>query len=868
MAISITCPGCQSVYAVPEALAGKTIRCKKCGETVEVAAPPAAPLAARPAAARPVAARPAARVVDDDDGVAIPARPRRAQVRDEDDAPHDTGKPAKKGSKLPLVLGGTLGVLVLGAAGVGALVATGVVGGDTEPTAVAGPGPTGVPAVTRPAGATDDGDAAEPRATGKAAKRPRKDDDMPPLVVNPVKPIQRDADASQPAAASTLSPAQLMSGQMDRIATDKVARATVLIVGEGENGMKWTGSGWFGMEPGLVFTNSHVLNMKAPDSKPPRKLTIYTYKPDTQSGARIIVDRTIEHSKIKILGVDRENDLAVLQILNEPDLPAPLKVRRSSELQVRQGLTVFGFPLTSTLQKVGGLSRDRMPEMSVRASSLATVRLDAVGRPKYVQIEGGSDQGNSGGPVVDAEGYVVGLIVIGINNVNLGQRTAITMCVPTEWVYGLLAGRVDNVEYDQPYHKGGKVHVPVSAKCLDPLKRLKTVGIGYWVGDPSSTARPYGTKKPDPQPSDLPHQVTDLKYDPATKTATGELVFPDLPAGRAYWTQPFYTNSVQPEGYWMPGVTMKLSGPPVDRVPTTLLVKFQRGTTRNIELINSSDLTEHEEGEGESKNDRALLRTTVKMTETVGPGDARAGAAATLHFKYQDLDLKGEAGELQEDALPKRVLNVLNDNIKRTEASAQVNAKGEMFRHLTNTRGIPDKRLDFLLQMFSDKAMMALQFCSIALPNKQVQPMEKWESKQIGRLYKLDLDAARDDLFPPNEGGEPGRQPPARKGASAKAKVRELKYEQKITYTYLGMRNRLGRKEAVVRVEGVVGKAPGASETASGEIKGYAMIDIDTGTVVFAEIESDFEVDSSAGGRRLKVSGLSKYKISRGSSVK
>ena len=43
MPIDVTCPGCQTVYPVPEALAGKTIKCKGCGEMMEVvAAVPAA----------------------------------------------------------------------------------------------------------------------------------------------------------------------------------------------------------------------------------------------------------------------------------------------------------------------------------------------------------------------------------------------------------------------------------------------------------------------------------------------------------------------------------------------------------------------------------------------------------------------------------------------------------------------------------------------------------------------------------------------------------------------------------------------------------------------------------------------------------
>ena len=122
MAISITCPGCQSVYPVPETLAGKTIRCKKCGEMVAVSAPPPPPW--RPARRRPGPSRPSGSprwwtTTTGDPGPAGPlaARPRRGRrpARSDPRAP----QPEKKGSKLPLILGAVLGVLVLGAAASG-----------------------------------------------------------------------------------------------------------------------------------------------------------------------------------------------------------------------------------------------------------------------------------------------------------------------------------------------------------------------------------------------------------------------------------------------------------------------------------------------------------------------------------------------------------------------------------------------------------------------------------------------------------------------------------------------------------------------------------------------------------------------------
>jgi predicted Zn finger-like uncharacterized protein len=52
MSIQVTCPSCQSNYQLSDALQGKTVRCKKCGEQFRIAqvtAPPAGPIILKPA---------------------------------------------------------------------------------------------------------------------------------------------------------------------------------------------------------------------------------------------------------------------------------------------------------------------------------------------------------------------------------------------------------------------------------------------------------------------------------------------------------------------------------------------------------------------------------------------------------------------------------------------------------------------------------------------------------------------------------------------------------------------------------------------------------------------------------------------------
>src|SRR5262249_15126988 len=75
------------------------------------------------------------------------------------------------------------------------------------------------------------------------------------------------------------------------------------------------GSGFFGVVPGLVLTNAHVLGMFRADSRRPTKVEVIVH-----SGER--GERTLG---ARVLGVDTASDLAVLRV-EGPDLPAPLVV--------------------------------------------------------------------------------------------------------------------------------------------------------------------------------------------------------------------------------------------------------------------------------------------------------------------------------------------------------------------------------------------------------------------------------------------------------------------------------------------------------------------------------------------------------------
>ncbi len=892
MAIEVVCGECGADYDVPETLAGKTIKCKACGGPIPVAG-------AKAAMARPVVARAVKPVAADGD-----ARPavaaRKARFADDEAPARSTSPREGRGNDLPaarnkaawpvvlLGLFGMAGVLGVGLGGahLAGLLDDGkpaggpvVLGNGNAPPPwmqpqdpMNGPRPGGpgpgqfgrpgvnadpddeVPPAVKPTPkpkpkvnakvAAEDDTAWDDKA--EKSPSPSASDDGPKksIVVTPIAP-KKNAPATDAPAASAGPRAT-----MDTLTSARIKNATVYIEIEMNNGGA-SGSGWFGMEQNLIFTNAHVLDMKAPNAPKPKKITVWI-NPGTNK------ERVIPHSKLEVLAVDRFADLAILRVLNETDLPTPLKIRPSADLRDIEPLVVIGYPSGRGASSMGG--NTKAPQATLNGTNYSTNRLDGDGNIYWVQTRGGAAPGNSGGPIVDMDGNVVAVLVAGPTNPALSA--IINYGVPTEMVAGLLAGRVADVEYGQAYRKDGKVRVPVKVNVLDPFQRLKEVGIGAWVGDPSDKNRTPGLERTGVEASDGPLAETKLTYKWAKdkQVATGEVEYPELQPGRAYWSQPFYKNAIN-SNYWMPGRAVVMSGPPVDLEDADLMVRLKVGSRRPTVLLSSGFLQEFEDNERNEPEDRQLIQTEIKATETVEK-TSNADSVAQLRLNYEVLNWKaannkGEREDILGKIMPKPARDALSQNIKLVQGFGYVRKDGLIFKTLSDLRGTP--AFADIFKQFSDKAMQALEGASVPLPNAKVSPKHTWKSDRNVRFqigYVVD-DGDKKNDSPAGPGSGRPKQP---------IKVKEFKYVEEVTYTYLGTRTRVGQKEAVIQVEGVIKPAAGTSAQggASGSIKGHAYIDLDTGTVLESELRKEFEVDTSSDGVRKVVAGVSNFKITRG----
>ena len=172
-----------------------------------------------------------------------------------------------------------------------------------------------------------------------------------------------------------------------------------------------TGTGFVVSPLGYVVTNRHVIAdsdvtvIDLTGRKVQVKVDVQRIEvvfPDSPSGA---APRRVT---AVVAATDPELDLAVLYI-NAADLPYAA-LGDSDAIQRGQPVTAIGYPY-GRLVEVGRTRReDRTPEATVSSGAVSALRTGDSGDLRYIQTDAAVNPGNSGGPLVDREGYVEGII--------------------------------------------------------------------------------------------------------------------------------------------------------------------------------------------------------------------------------------------------------------------------------------------------------------------------------------------------------------------------------------------------------------------------------------------------------------------------
>jgi S1-C subfamily serine protease len=163
------------------------------------------------------------------------------------------------------------------------------------------------------------------------------------------------------------------------------------------------GTGVVIVDKGIILTNMHVI-----------------------SGAervKVIFADGLE-SEATVTGVKPEHDLAILQAKTIPDDLKPATLRSTGDLQIGDHVVAVGFPFgigpSASSGVVSGLKREFVsPEGKKSLTNL-------------IQFDAAANPGNSGGPLVTADGQVVGIVTAILNPTSQRVFIGIGFAVPIE----------------------------------------------------------------------------------------------------------------------------------------------------------------------------------------------------------------------------------------------------------------------------------------------------------------------------------------------------------------------------------------------------------------------------------------------------
>jgi S1-C subfamily serine protease len=193
--------------------------------------------------------------------------------------------------------------------------------------------------------------------------------------------VSTETQAAQaPTADDVSSEAALLDAYSAAVtgAVDKAGPAVVHIAVEGSRNRHGSGSGFVVASDGLIFTNSHVVH---------------------GAGKIEVGLATGERARARVIGEDPDTDIAVIR--TDGDLSAPhVTLQDSKSIRVGQLAIAIGNPLGFEQSVTAGV-------VSATGRSLRSVSGRLI--DDVIQTDAALNPGNSGGPLVDSKGRVIGV---------------------------------------------------------------------------------------------------------------------------------------------------------------------------------------------------------------------------------------------------------------------------------------------------------------------------------------------------------------------------------------------------------------------------------------------------------------------------
>ncbi len=309
-----------------------------------------------------------------------------------------------------------------------------------------------------------------------------------PTVLVPVLNRTRPVDFDLPRLAARKGPrpaaAPPTGAAGGKMTLEEIKKAVTFIKVEGGLGAA-TGSGFVvhaDRDGGLVATNCHVV---APAVLRQRQA------PAGPAKVTVVFDSGLPAERAapgEVVAFDRDTDLALLRVVGVARMPRPIDPRQAVAPAETMPVLVCGFPFGEALA-----TGSRSPAVTIGKGSVSSVRRGDQGEVAAVQIDGALNPGNSGGPVVDADGRLAGVAVATIKGSGIG------LAIPAADLQTLLEGRVGAPRFHPVGLEGDTAVFQVTVPVLDPLRKVRSVSLAFRQGEeggPEPARGPGGAWKP------------------------------------------------------------------------------------------------------------------------------------------------------------------------------------------------------------------------------------------------------------------------------------------------------------------------------------------------------------------------------------